>query len=68
MSADFFASTRAKVTTEEGFELLKQVIGKLSTEPMTARQNLFGHMSSKDWEMMHCRHAELHLSYLLIDD
>ena len=67
VAADKFMP-RAKVTTEEDFELLKQVIGKLSTEPMTARQNLFGHMSSKDWEMMHCRHAELHLSYLLIDD
>lgn len=67
VAADEFIP-RPDVTIEEGFELLKQVLGQLSTESMTARHNLFGHMSSKDWEMMHCRHADLHLSYLLTDN
>lgn len=67
VAADEFMP-QSTVTSEEGFEFLKRIIGQLTPESMSARHNFFGHMSCKDWEMMHCRHAELHLSYLVVDD
>lgn len=31
---------------------------------MTARSPIFGKMSHEDWVRLHCRHAEMHLSFL----
>lgn len=53
------------VSSIEGLKSLERIIDKLSTHVMDAKHNLFGKMSPKDWERMHCRHAELHLRLLV---
>ncbi len=53
------------VATEEGLRQLQEATRRLSPEAMTARHNLFGEMSPREWEMMHCRHAELHMGFLV---
>ena len=59
---------RERVTKNEGLRELKRAIATVSVHEMSARHNLFGKMSHKDWERMHCRHAELHLRLLLPTD
>lgn len=53
------------IADEEGLLQLQQAIAEVSQCEMHARHNLFGDMTPRDWEMMHCRHAELHLSFLV---
>ena len=53
------------IANEDGLLQLQQAIAEVNQQDMNARHNLFGNMTPRDWEMMHCRHAELHLSFLL---
>jgi len=49
------------VTALEGLAQLTAVISSIATQEMRAKHNLFGRMTSKQWMLLHCRHAELHL-------
>jgi hypothetical protein len=48
----------------EGVRLIHDAVRRLETDPNRAKSPLFGSMSLADWDRMHCRHAELHLSFL----
>jgi hypothetical protein len=52
---------RPKVSADEGLNELRRVIGLTANLEMNARHNLFGRMTTRQWMMLHCRHAELHL-------
>ncbi len=53
------------VSTEAGMQMIRKAIERLQTHSMTARHNMFGDMTQGQWLQMHCRHAELHFSFLI---
>ena len=40
------------------------VHNKLATRPMTQPSPIFGRLTHRQWEQMHCRHAEMHFSFM----
>ncbi len=57
------AFTPKPCSTEEGLAALREAIALLSTTDVRHPSPLFGAMTVADWEQMHLRHAELHLSF-----
>jgi hypothetical protein len=53
------------ISWEEGSERLRKAIHRLQTESKRAASPFFGPMTGDDWSNLHCRHAELHLSFLV---
>ena len=43
---------------------LRSTIGRLQSERMTHPSPLFGPMTHDEWVQLHCRHAELHFSFM----
>lgn len=56
---------KENVTTEEGLRLLKDVLERLKTETPEAPHPALGTMSPEDWDLLHRRHAELHMSFVV---
>jgi hypothetical protein len=56
-----------RVTWDEAVDAFRATMVKLDTRRMTARSPLFGRLSHDQWEQIHCRHAELHLSFIQPD-
>jgi hypothetical protein len=50
---------------EEGLACFRQAIHRLETESKRQRSPFLGPMTREDWDRLHCRHAELHLSFLV---
>jgi hypothetical protein len=49
---------------EEGLARFRKVVRRLQTETRRADSPFLGSMTQEDWTRLHCRHAELHLSFL----
>jgi hypothetical protein len=49
---------------EEGLSKFRAAIGRLQTETKREPSPFLGAMTREDWDKLHCRHAELHLSFL----
>ena len=47
-----------------GLATLRAAIERFQSEPKRAPSPVFGTMSNDDWIKLHCRHSELHLSFL----
>ena len=58
--ADFFP---AGLTSQEAFDQLRQAVARLQKEKMTARHPILGAITHDEWNQLHLRHAELHLSF-----
>ncbi len=54
----------ADVTWEDAVEHLRTIISRAKDEGMTGRSPVFGQLTHDEWVQMHCRHAELHFSFL----
>jgi len=52
------------VSWEDGLRELRRAIARAESEPMTSEQPFFGPMTHTEWEQFHCRHAELHFSFM----
>jgi hypothetical protein len=52
-------------TWEEGLQAYRQAIHRQQTETKREPSPFFGAMTREQWEQLHCRHAELHLSFLV---
>jgi hypothetical protein len=50
-------------TTESGFKALRQNAERLKNEELQPRHVVFGKMTREDWNKLHLRHAEMHLSF-----
>jgi hypothetical protein len=50
---------------EEGLQCVRQAIGRLRTETKRASHPVIGTLTANEWEQLHCRHSELHLSFLV---
>ena len=58
----------AEISEADGLARLKHAVGVASRSPMTTPSPLFGKLSHEDWVILHCRHAELHFSFMRPDD
>jgi Protein of unknown function (DUF1569) len=50
---------------DKGLRDIRQAIKRLQTEPNRAPSPVLGPLSREEWNELHCRHAELHLSFLV---
>jgi hypothetical protein len=50
---------------EEGLEIFRQAVRRQQTESRRQPSPFLGTLTREQWEQLHCRHAELHLSFLL---
>lgn len=55
------------ISDEDGFRLLSQAIARIKSTSHRAPSPAFGEMPESDWIKLHCRHAALHLSFLVND-
>ena len=53
------------LSTEEGLAALSAYIERLKREPQRFPHPAFGAMSRDQWDQLHKRHAELHLSFFV---
>lgn len=52
------------VSVEEGLTRLRASLARLEAAPPDRANPIFGHLSHPEWINLHCRHCELHLSFL----
>jgi hypothetical protein len=50
---------------EEGLQAFRQAIQRQLTETKREPHGFFGPMTRAEWNQLHCRHAALHLSFLV---
>ena len=50
---------------EEGLQCLRSAVHRLQTETTRAPSPFLGKMSLDEWNVLHCRHASLHLSFIV---
>ena len=50
---------------EEGLQTFRQAVHRQQTEAKREPSPFLGSMTREDWNQLHCRHAELHLSFLV---
>lgn len=68
------ASARAKAVPEpdlpinDAVDQLARAIERTRHETMAGKHPVFGRLSHKQWTKFHCRHAELHFSFLEMVD
>lgn len=56
---------RAVISDEDGFRLLQAAVARIKSTDRRAPSPAFGDMPESDWIKLHCRHAALHLSFLV---
>jgi hypothetical protein len=52
---------------EEGLHTFRQAVHRLQTESKREPSPFLGAMTREEWDQLHCRHSELHLSFLVPD-
>jgi hypothetical protein len=62
--ANAAASDPGPTDAAAGLEHLRRSVARLRTETQRSPSPLFGKLSAEEWEQLHLRHAELHLSFL----
>ena len=50
---------------EEGLQAIRGAIQRLKTESQRKSSPFLGELTGAQWDQLHCRHCELHLSFLL---
>jgi hypothetical protein len=53
------------MSLDEALPRTQRVFTRLQSEPPTAPHPLFGKLTHQEWMALHCRHAELHLGFLI---
>jgi hypothetical protein len=70
MSPGFRAPKNAGImppeaSLEEGIVLMRAALGRLKAETKREPSPFLGPLTAQEWEQLHCRHAELHLSFIV---
>lgn len=52
------------VPLEQGLDDLRAMVALAKERKMTAPSPILGELSHDEWEQLHCRHAEMHFSFL----
>ena len=53
------------ISAEPGLNELRSAIERLNCETHRAPSPVFGKMTREEWDQLHLRHAELHLSFFV---
>lgn len=56
------------VSVETGLEHFRQALRRFEREPRRAPHPLFGPLASQEWISLHQRHAELHMSFVVLEE
>ncbi len=51
-------------SNDEGLEAIKQAVARLGSETKRSPNPGLGELTTDEWNNFHCRHAEMHLSFL----
>jgi len=54
-----------ETSLEEGLQTIRRGLDRLKAESKRVNSPFLGKMSLEDWTKLHCRHSELHLSFLV---
>ena len=72
MSAGFKLPAKAQTelvpppcSLEEGLRSIRQALGRLKTDTTRVPNVVLGPLTLDEWNQLHCRHSELHLSFLV---
>jgi hypothetical protein len=73
MTPGFKAPKRAAlspeaVSTEEGLSRMRGALARMKAETKRAPSPMLGKLSVEEWDRLHCRHAELHFSFLVAEE
>jgi hypothetical protein len=52
----------------DGLQMFRHAVGRLQSESKREPSPFFGPLTREEWDRLHCRHAELHLSFLVPED
>jgi hypothetical protein len=52
-------------TREEGLQNIRAALDRLQKETKRGPSPVLGQLTREEWDQLHCRHAELHLSFLV---
>ncbi len=52
------------VTWDRAVDDLREAVGRFRAQPEVFPSPVLGPLSHEEWEQLHCRHAELHLSFM----
>lgn len=52
-------------TQEAGLDSIRRALARLQTETIRVPSPVLGPLTVEQWNQLHCRHAELHLSFLV---
>jgi hypothetical protein len=55
----------AATSTEDGLVSIRHALHRLKTETNRVPSPFLGALTYDEWTQLHCRHCELHLSFLL---
>jgi hypothetical protein len=50
---------------DEGLQNIRRALDRLQTEEKRAPNPVVGKLTREEWDRLHCRHSELHLSFLV---
>jgi hypothetical protein len=53
------------VSTDAGLRELEAAVERQRSEPNRAKSPILGRLTEAEWNQLHCRHAELHLSFFV---
>jgi hypothetical protein len=53
------------IGVEEGLAAIRKALGRQKTETRRAPSPFLGSLTLDEWNQIHCRHAELHLGFLV---
>ena len=59
-----FLKPRAGIAWEEAVEFMNETMARLRDGRMTAGHPFLGKLTHEQWEQFHCRHAEMHCSFM----
>ena len=59
-----FLVPESRTTWDEAVDRFRIVLTRLDTRRMTHRSPVLGKLSHEQWEQLHCRHAEMHFSFM----
>jgi hypothetical protein len=55
----------AEVSWEDGVQAIRVAIARMKAESQRHPSPFLGELTREQWDQLHCRHSELHLSFLI---
>jgi hypothetical protein len=57
----------ATMKIDDALASLRTSVARLKSETRRATHPAIGRLTSEEWEQFHCRHAEMHMSFVVLD-